>query len=120
MTDRMNPAAGLCLWLHYARPRPHWYLVPEQEKAVLVENWAAVAARVQAQGAVRQGRYHIRGQHDFETVEVWTFLSSQAAFDYWNALVSAKYVEFFAFSNNIGLALSEEPGPGAPRIEHAP
>ncbi|MCB8877725.1 hypothetical protein [Acidisoma silvae] len=118
MTDKQNTVAGSCLWLHYTRPRPHWYLVPAEKQGELQAAWAAIAQAAQGKGALYQGRYHIRGQHDFETVDVWTFASSQAAFDYWNTLVSAKYSEFFAFSNNIGLALSGEHGAGASRIEH--
>ncbi|MEC7761402.1 MAG: hypothetical protein VX874_05740 [Pseudomonadota bacterium] len=95
-----------CAWIHYARPRPHWYLVAEADKAALKADWAKVEDKARAAGAVCTGTYHIRGQHDFETVSVWTFPGSQAAYEHWQALVEARYSEFFAFTNNIGLEVA--------------
>ncbi|WP_108261021.1 hypothetical protein [Mangrovicoccus ximenensis] len=109
MSEQTQASATPCAWLHYARPRPHWYLVPEAEKAALKSAWAAVAKAAQDAGAVHQGCFHIRGQHDFETVDIWMFASSQAAYGHWQALVEARYPEYFAFSNGIGLEL---PGAG--------
>lgn len=104
-SDRTTAPA--CVWIHYARPRPHWYLVEEMEKSTLKVAWAAVDDGARAAGATCTGIYHIRGQHDFETVSVWTFPTSQAAYEHWQALVEARYSEFFAFTNNIGFALEE-------------
>ena len=59
--------------------------------------------------------HHVRGQHDFETVEIWSFPSVEAAFDHWVRLTGHAYNEWFAFANNIGIDKSRgaaEPRPG--------
>ncbi|EBA07841.1 hypothetical protein [Sagittula stellata] len=99
--------APTCLWLHYARPRPHWYTLPDAERTELQARWSALRSTAVAAGAENRGRFHIRGQHDFETIETWVFDGSAAAFAHWQALVDARYSEFFAFSNNIGLACAQ-------------
>ncbi len=99
-----------CIWLHYARPRPHWYLTTDTDQQELMRRWQDIRAAAVASGAAFQGRFHIRGQHDFETVEVWCFPDSQAAYAHWQTLVDARYSEFFAFSNNIGLAMNGDVG----------
>lgn len=91
------------VWIHYSRPRPHWYLVDEADKKALAEAWQAVRDKASAGGAEYNGRFHIRGQHDFQEVEIWKFASTTDAFEHWQALCAARYNEFFAFSNNIGL-----------------
>lgn len=101
MSEHPTPAS--CAWIHYARPRPHWYLLSNDARSALEAGWGDVAERSKAAGGACTGTYHIRGQHDFETVSVWTFPGSQAAYDHWQALVAARYPEFFAFSNGIGL-----------------
>ena len=63
-----------CIWIHYARPRPHWYGLDEAERRDRTATWTAVAEQSTRDGGVFQGRYHVRGQHDFETVETWRFL----------------------------------------------
>lgn len=95
------------IWIHYSRPRPHWYLLSDAEKAALQSDWAAVRDAAKAAGGATQGRFHIRGQHDFQEVEIWTFPQTTDAFTHWSNLVAARYNEFFAFSNNIGLELAE-------------
>ena len=92
------------IWIHYARPRPHWYQLDTVEQAALQKRWRGVAAASSEAGAVFLGNYHVRGQHDFETVEIWRFLSAEAAFDHWARLTGTAYNEWFAFANNIGLA----------------
>lgn len=92
------------IWIHYARPRPHWYALPEAERAEKRAGWEAVAAESLARGGRRVGTYHVRGQHDFETVEIWTFTSPEAALDHWSRLTTGAYNEWFAFANNIGRA----------------
>jgi hypothetical protein len=92
------------IWIHYARPRPHWYELTKDEHATKQAAWSAAAETSKAAGGVALGRYHIRGQHDFETVEMWRFPAAQAAFDHWARLTAAGYNEWFAFSNNVGLA----------------
>ena len=70
---------------------------------------ATAAEASLAAGGSRLGRYHIRGQQDFETVEIWRFPSAEAAFEHWSALTAAAYGEFNAFANNIGLAIEGSP-----------
>jgi len=93
------------IWIHYSRPRPHWYLLSDAEKAVLEDSWNGVRDKAKAAGGSTQGRFHIRGQHDFQEVEIWTFPQTTDAFAHWSNLVAARYNEFYAFSNNIGLGL---------------
>ncbi|MDQ1196211.1 hypothetical protein [Agrobacterium sp. SORGH_AS 787] len=93
------------IWIHYSRPRPHWYLLSDPEKTALEESWNAVRDKAKAIGGATQGRFHIRGQHDFQEVEIWTFPQTTDAFDHWANLCVARYNEFYAFSNNIGLEL---------------
>ena len=103
----MTDTTPACLWLHYARPRPHWYTLADTRRSALLADWAAVRDAAQGAGAECRGRFHIRGQHDFETVETWVFADSASAFAHWQALVDARYSEFFAFSNNIGLEVAD-------------
>lgn len=97
------------IWIHYARPRPHWYRLSEAEKGGKTAAWALAAATSKQAGAACLGRYHVRGQHDFETVEIWRFASPEAAFDHWARLTAAAYNEWYAFSNNVGLPLDASP-----------
>ena len=94
------------IWIHYARPRPHWYRLNDAEKAKKAAVWAEAEELSKAQGAVCVGRYHIRGQHDFQSVQVWQFTSPEAAFDHWDRLTSVGYNEWNAFTNNIGMELN--------------
>ena len=93
------------IWIHYARPRPHWYRLDEAAKTTKTAAWAVVKTVSEQAGATCLGRYHIRGQHDFETVELWRFSNPEAAFDHWARLTAATYNEWYAFSNNVGLSL---------------
>lgn len=95
------------LWMHYARPRPHWYTLDETRQKDLNVTWHEIRSHAKQQGAVFLGRFHIRGQHDFETVDIWRFPSSQHTYDHWQALVNAGYSEYFAFSNSLGLDTGE-------------
>jgi hypothetical protein len=97
------------VWIHYARPRPHWYGLAESEQAARKKSWADVAAASREAGGIFLGAYHVRGQHDFETVEIWRFSDAEAAFDHWARLTAAAYNEWFAFANNIGLASEQIP-----------
>ena len=92
------------IWIHYARPRPHWYALPQDERSAKRAVWDDTARASTEAGARHMGTYHIRGQHDFETVEIWTFQSPEAALDHWSRLTAAAYNEWFAFANNIGRA----------------
>ncbi len=93
-----------CIWIHYARPRPHWYGLDEAARVEKRADWKRVADTSAGKGGAFLGRYHVRGQHDFETVELWRFPTAEAAFEHWSALTAAAYGEFNAFANNIGLA----------------
>ena len=97
------------IWIHYARPRPHWYGLDEAEKTALNGKWRAIKEAARMAGSSFVGSYHVRGQHDFETVEVWKFPNADAAFDHWSKLTAAGYNEWFAFANNIGLAAETSP-----------
>ncbi|MCK5932961.1 MAG: hypothetical protein KAG89_12405 [Fulvimarina manganoxydans] len=99
-----------CIWIHYSRPRPHWYSLEAAAQAEKTAAWEAIRTDSQASGATPLGRYHVRGQHDFQEVELWRFASAEAAFDHWARLTSAAYNEFFAFSNNVGLSLETDGG----------
>ena len=94
-----------CIWIHYARPRPHWYALGDAVREAHEAKWRAEADKSVAAGGDRLGRYHVRGQHDFETVEIWRFANPEAAFAHWSALISAGYGDFNAFANNIGLSI---------------
>jgi len=91
------------VWIHYARPRSHWYDIEAAQKSQLRADWQTLKSQAMESGAAFNGRFHIRGQHDYETVEIWQFSTTTAAFDFWNGLCSKRYNEFFAFSNAIGL-----------------
>lgn len=95
------------IWIHYARPRPRWYLLSAGEQQEKQASWTALSRQATARGARFMGQYHIRGQHDFETVDIWHFPDAQAAFDYWSGLTGAAYNQWFAFANNIGLAVEK-------------
>ena len=91
------------IWIHCARPRPHWYEKSEDERTRLRRRWGDIGVESERDGARSLGPYHVRGQHDFETVEIWVFASAQRAFDHWARLTAAGYSEWFAFANTIGL-----------------
>ncbi|MDQ0395377.1 hypothetical protein [Labrys monachus] len=92
------------IWIHYARPRPHWYGLGPEQQAEHKAAWREVAQASAAKGAEPLGAYHVRGQHDYETVEVWRFPSPEAAFEHWAGLTARAYGEWFAFANNVGLS----------------
>ena len=73
------------------------------------KTWVTAREASLAAGGLRIGRYHIRGQQDFETVEIWKFPSAEAAFEHWSALTAAAYGELNAFASNIGLAIEGSP-----------
>lgn len=100
---------GDCIWIHYARPRPHWYSLDESVRADRQVAWRSVADDSRRKGGVCLGNYHVRGQHDFETVEIWRFPNAESVFEHWSALTGAAYAELYAFANNIGLAAEAPP-----------
>jgi hypothetical protein len=102
-----------CIWIHYSRPRPHWYALDAAAQAQHSRRWRTCAQTSLTAGGQRVGRFHIRGQQDFETVEIWRFPDAEAAFRHWAALTAEGYGEYNAFANNIGFAegLAEDEAP---------
>lgn len=96
------------IWIHYSRPRPQWYRLSAEEQANRRSTWDQAARASIDDGAKKVGSYHIRGQHDFQTVDIWQFANAEAAFDHWARLTAVGYNELFAFSNNVGMALESE------------
>ncbi|SEP96077.1 hypothetical protein SAMN05216548_10251 [Faunimonas pinastri] len=91
------------IWINYSRPRPHWYEESQESRDALEAKWSEIAAASREKGGEPLGRYHIRGQSDFKSVEIWRFGSAEEAFDHWTRLTGAAFGQWFAFSNNIGL-----------------
>jgi hypothetical protein len=96
------------IWIHYSRPRPQWYRLSAEQQSERRDAWHTVEKVSIEGGAKRVGSYHIRGQHDFQTVDLWQFASPEAAFDHWARLTAVGYNELFAFSNNVGMALENQ------------
>ena len=95
------------IWIHYSRPRSHWYRLDAAEQRQHRAKWDGIAAASMVGGVTRVGRYHVRGQHDFQEVEIWKFATPEAAFQHWAQLTAVGYNEWFAFANNVGMALDE-------------
>src|SRR5947209_239425 len=94
--------ADTTLWIHYSRPRTHWYELSDQERHQLVDTWRTAAAESQRQGAYLIGRYRCRGQSDFEHVEVWQFPSPAAVVEHWDRMRQAAYSDYVVSQNVIG------------------
>jgi hypothetical protein len=95
------------IWIHFALPRTAWYGQSGDRRRELQRQWADVGAVSRGQGASSGGQYHVRGQSDYSTVEVWRFTDAEAAFDHWARLTAAGYSEWFQSSNSLGSALQE-------------
>ena len=93
------------VWIHQARPRTSWYTVAEDEKAALRRRWRASDDEAVAAGSERIGTYSVRGQSDYSTVELWRFAGPELAFDFWERRVREDYAVWFAFSNQLGVAI---------------
>lgn len=96
------------IWIHFALPRSAWYEQPEADRQELERQWEELRAHSLSQGATSDGRYHIRGQSDFSTVEVWRFPDSEAVFDHWQRLTAAGYTRWFRSANSFGARMPEE------------
>ena len=94
------------VWIHQARPRPPWYELDSAAKDELLKEWRDLDARAIESGAESLGSYSIRGQSDFSTVEIWGFSSPENVFYFWADRIEANYAVWFAFSNQLGVALS--------------
>lgn len=97
------------VWIHYARPRTRWYRLDPADRLEHLRHWLEVDQESAAVGGRRQGSFHIRGQSDFATVEIWTFPDVDAAFAHWAAKVDAGYANWFAFANNVGAEVTDGP-----------
>jgi hypothetical protein len=49
-----------CIWIHYARPRSHWYGLDEGAQRQKQAAWRAVADASKKAGGTCHGRYHVR------------------------------------------------------------
>jgi hypothetical protein len=90
------------VWIHFALPRTAWYALDEADRNSLEQRWASVGDRFRESGASGGAKYHVRGQGDFSTVEVWHFPDVDAAFRYWSELTASSYLEWFSASNSFG------------------
>ena len=95
------------IWIHFALPRSAWYEQSNERREELERGWDEVGAGSRAQGASNDGPYHVRGQSDYSTVEVWHFEQVDAALDHWLRLTAAGYGQWFRSSNSLGAALTE-------------
>jgi hypothetical protein len=98
----------MIVWIHYARPRSRWYALDPAEQDRLREEWAAVDAASASDGGEPQGVFRVRGQSDYSTVELWRFRSYDSAYAHWAARLAAGYAQWFAFANNVGVAVAED------------
>jgi hypothetical protein len=92
------------LWVHQARPRTPWYGLQPEQKTKLLAQWSDLDAASESAGAKLVGKYSIRGQSDFSTIEIWRFDSPEEAFTFWSDRVAADYAVWFAFSNQVGVS----------------
>ncbi len=88
------------IWIHQTRNRPGWYELPPHEQDRLRAQWDEADA-VQ-KGAILVGRYTIRGQSDYSTLEVWELPSPEAAYDFWDNRVRAGYTVWNISANLVG------------------
>jgi len=91
------------IWIHQARPRPGWYELSATDKTELLESWEGLNSRATESGAEHLGKYSVRGQSDFSTVEVWKFDGPEEAFRFWSDRVEASYAAWFTFANQLGV-----------------
>lgn len=91
------------IWIHYARPRTPWYELEDSERQAHQARFAEVRAESERNGGDHQGLFHVRGNGDYSSVEVWRFPDADAAFAHWARMTDAEYARWFAFSNNVGL-----------------
>lgn len=90
------------IWIHFSRPRPPWYALSGEERGSLTGTWSKIGTTFEAAGAERLGRYRVRGQSDFSTVDAWRFTDPDQCFAYWSELTAAGYSEWFTSSNAFG------------------
>jgi hypothetical protein len=85
---------------HHPQLQSYWYGLSEAEQAEKRRRCQVVIAG--DAGGVGVARCHVRGQHDFQQVEIWPFGTLQAALDLRSRLAIARHNEWFAFVNNVG------------------
>lgn len=91
------------IWIHYTRARTSWYTQPEEVRAELLSRWDNIRATSVADGGTPLGSFHIRGQSDYTTAEVWKFPTPEDALTHWVRLTKADYSQWFVSANNVGL-----------------
>lgn len=99
------------VWIHYARARTRWYETEPSIRAANSTAWEMVDQRSFESGGELNGVFHVRGQSDWTTVEIWSFPTPETAFDHWARKVDAGYAQWFAFSNNLGTSIEADAQP---------
>jgi hypothetical protein len=90
-------------WVHQSRPRPHWYALDQGARASLRAAWLVCLCASVKEGAVCLGRYSVRGQSDFERMELWRFEDVSGIERHWNRLKEAHYCDYMDTSNTLGM-----------------
>jgi hypothetical protein len=92
-----------CLWIHHSLPRSIWYELDIGTRESILKLWEEEDSRAIVSGAMRMGKYSVRGQSDFSSVEVWKFSDIENVVKFWNQRVRNEYSKWFAFSNEVGV-----------------
>lgn len=90
------------VWIHFALPRTSWYALDTTSRDALNADWESVRTRSRESGASGGQKYHVRGQGDYSTVEVWHFPDVNMVYEHWRALTAKSYLEWFTASNSFG------------------
>jgi hypothetical protein len=95
------------VWVHQFRPRSAWYSLDDGQQEELRRAWDRTRASALAAGNQFLARATIRGQSDYERLEVWLFSNSAALEAFWEELVSQRYLDWNDTSNLVGVATQE-------------
>ncbi len=90
-------------WVHQSRPRPSWYDLDPKNRQESIERWEACSAATLAAGGTLVGTFSVRGQSDFERMELWTFAAVDLLEAHWTRLREAAYLDFFDTENLLGM-----------------
>lgn len=94
-------------WVHQFRPRSAWYTLDEQQRLELRRSWDRARAAALASGARVLSRSTIRGQSDYERLEIWLFPTSLELEAYWDQLTALRYLDWYDTSNLVGVETDE-------------
>lgn len=97
----------MIIWVHQFRPRSAWYTLNDGRQEELRRLWDRARASAVAAGARFLGRATIRGQSDFERLEIWSFPTSVALEAYWEELTEQHYLDWNETSNLVGVETEE-------------